>query len=211
MKKILATLFAFSIMIPILAFAAGDYGAGKAAQTAGLTDVKGDVTDILGNVIGTALTFVGVLFFILMVYAGILWMTSRGNTDQADKALHTITAAIIGLILVIASYAITSFVFKSTTRFGGGDSGGGESGLLSECLLPRQCLLYSGTIVPPTDAYCDDNNHSKVTCTFNNPPTGQVWCCVPPSGNPSAMSPTACASQWGDSGSASIVSSGQCQ
>ena len=102
------------ILFPGTIVAAEDqtYGAFGAAQKAGL-ETGANVSSILGNVIGAALTFVGVLFFILMIYAGILWMTSRGNTDQSDRALSTITAAIIGLVLVIAAYAITSFVFKS--------------------------------------------------------------------------------------------------
>jgi len=71
---------------------------------------KGDVALVVGNIIKGALAISGTIFFVLMVYAGILWMTARGKDDQVDKARDTIIAAVIGIIILVASYAITSFV-----------------------------------------------------------------------------------------------------
>lgn len=64
----------------------------------------------IGQVIGVVLSFVGVLFLILMIYAGILWMTSQGNEQQVAKAKGMLMNGIIGLIIVFAAYAITSFI-----------------------------------------------------------------------------------------------------
>jgi len=50
-----------------------------------------------GQIIGTALSFVGVLFLILMIYAGIRWMTAQGNDQQVTKAKDQLINAIIGL------------------------------------------------------------------------------------------------------------------
>ena len=55
----------------------------------------------------------GILFFGLMIYGGITWMTSRGNQEQEKKAITTITAAVIGIFVVLGSYALISLVFKS--------------------------------------------------------------------------------------------------
>lgn len=63
-----------------------------------------------GQIIGTILSFVGVLFLILMIYAGILWMTAQGNENQVNKAKGLLVNGIIGLIIVFAAYAITSFI-----------------------------------------------------------------------------------------------------
>ncbi|MFH1173149.1 MAG: hypothetical protein V1692_01305 [bacterium] len=67
----------------------------------------------MGKVIGAALSLVGVIFLALMVYGGILWMTARGNDDQVNKARNIITAAVIGIIIVLAAYGITYFVVSS--------------------------------------------------------------------------------------------------
>ena len=63
-----------------------------------------------GQIVGAILGFIGVIFLILMIYAGFSWMTASGNESQVDKAKNLITAAIIGLIIVLAAYAITAFI-----------------------------------------------------------------------------------------------------
>lgn len=98
---------------------AGDYGLSDTARSAGLpTEV--DLPTLVGNIIGQALALIGVLFFVLMVYGGFLWMTARGNEDQTTKARNTIIAAVIGMLIVFASYALTNFVFEAVQSGGGG-------------------------------------------------------------------------------------------
>ena len=112
-KKVLITAVVFILfLIPLSAFAA--YGLDETADKAGLNKTPaGDLPELIGSVLGTGLSLVGVLFFALMLYGGLTWMLARGNSEQETKALDTITAAIIGIIIVLASYAITNFVFKS--------------------------------------------------------------------------------------------------
>lgn len=105
-------------------FVMSAYGLEETAGAAELPMGK-SITVILGDVIGTALSLVSVLFFALMLYAGVKWMLARGDSGKAEQALDTIVAAIIGLIVVLASYAITNFVFKSvdgSTAGSGGDT-----------------------------------------------------------------------------------------
>lgn len=79
---------------------------------AGIAEIKSsDPATLIGKIVGAALSFVGVVFFILMIYGGILWMIARGDEQQVTKAKDLIIAAIIGIAIVIGSYAITSFVF----------------------------------------------------------------------------------------------------
>lgn len=63
-----------------------------------------------GQIVGVVLSFVGVLFLILMIYAGITWMTAQGNDQQVAKAKSLLVNSIIGLIIVFAAYAITTFI-----------------------------------------------------------------------------------------------------
>ena len=66
--------------------------------------------ETIGYVIRMLLSFVGVIFLVLMVYAGFLWMTARGEEAQVEKAISIIRAAIIGLIITVGAYSITAFV-----------------------------------------------------------------------------------------------------
>lgn len=112
-KKFLSFFFlsAFSFLFSGLIVYAQDYGLGATAGAAGLQ--RESVPTLVGNVVGTALSMIGVLFFVLMVYGGLLWMTSRGNEEQTRKAKDTIVAATIGIIVVLSAYAITTFVFST--------------------------------------------------------------------------------------------------
>jgi len=64
----------------------------------------------VGTIIGLILSFIGVLFLILMIYAGITWMTSEGNEQKITQAKGLIINAIIGIIIVFAAYALTTFL-----------------------------------------------------------------------------------------------------
>lgn len=89
--------------------AANTYGLDNSvADEAGLPKKELKLT-VLG-VIKWILGFLGVIGVILVVYAGFLWMTAAGNDDQISKAKGIITAAIIGLIIVILAFAIVQFV-----------------------------------------------------------------------------------------------------
>ncbi|HZJ40910.1 MAG TPA: hypothetical protein VFD16_01435 [Candidatus Saccharimonadales bacterium] len=63
-----------------------------------------------GQIVGVVLSFVGVIFLILMIYAGITWMTASGNEQQVAKAKSLMINATIGIVIVFAAYAITSFI-----------------------------------------------------------------------------------------------------
>lgn len=66
--------------------------------------------DIIGLVVKGALSLLGVVFLILMVYGGYEWMTAHGDEQKVTKAKDTIRSAIIGLIVVLGAYAISYFV-----------------------------------------------------------------------------------------------------
>jgi hypothetical protein len=72
----------------------------------------------VGVIIQTALSLLGVIFLVLMVYGGFLWMTDRGNEQQVKRAQNLISAAVIGLIIVLSSYAISYFVSGVKIRAG---------------------------------------------------------------------------------------------
>lgn len=86
-------------------------GLGQTASVAGLGTTQ-TIPDIIGTLIYAALSLTGVIFVILIVYAGYLWMTARGTTEDADKAKKIIENAIIGIIITGLAFAITNFVLN---------------------------------------------------------------------------------------------------
>jgi len=89
----------------------------KALKGTGLNEgTRADLSSTIGVIIKTILSLVGTIFLILMVYAGILWMTAQGNNEKVEKAQGIIKMAIIGLIVVMSAYAITAFVTLRLTK-----------------------------------------------------------------------------------------------
>jgi len=65
---------------------------------------------LIGSIVQVLLSLLGVIFIVLMVYAGYNWMTASGDQAKVDKAKDTIQRAVIGLILIVGAYAIYIFV-----------------------------------------------------------------------------------------------------
>lgn len=120
MKKILLTIFLLALItLPLQAEMsrptlkdAGD-NAVKVAKEGGY-DTTDDVTAVsfIAKLINVILSVVGVLFLILMIYGGMLWMTAAGDEGKVTKAKNLITAAIIGVIITTSAYAISHFVIS---------------------------------------------------------------------------------------------------
>lgn len=69
------------------------------------------ISIIVGTVIQALLGIIGVVFLVLMLYAGFNWMIARGEEEKVEKAKDTITRALIGLIIVVGAYAIWAYIF----------------------------------------------------------------------------------------------------
>jgi cytochrome bd-type quinol oxidase subunit 2 len=85
---------------------------GRSAEVAGPNRPQ-DPRIIAASIIKVALSLLGTVFFILMIYAGFLWMTARGEEAKVEKAQSTIRRAVIGLAIVMGAYAATIFITQS--------------------------------------------------------------------------------------------------
>ena len=98
-------------------------------KSAGLGSAS--VGSIVAVIINACLGLLGAIFLVLMIFAGFQWMTASGNEAQVKKAQDIIKNSLIGLIIVLAAYAITYFIF-TYLPFTGGTAGtpptGGASG-----------------------------------------------------------------------------------
>lgn len=84
-----------------------------------------NITDLgllISNAIGVALIIAGILVFVFLVWGGIQWITSGGDKGKTEEARSRITAALIGLAVVAAAWAVMLLVqyFFGLDVFGGG-------------------------------------------------------------------------------------------
>ncbi len=130
MKKTLVLLFLSSVfifsMISLTTPAVAGYdfkensGIKEIAPTLGYeTDTDIPLEYYIGNILSILFSFMGLIFLILIIYAGINWMTAQGNTSYVEKAKNIIVKAIVGLVICLSAYAITYFamnIFEKTPQ-----------------------------------------------------------------------------------------------
>lgn len=93
-------------------------GVDSAGSTAGLGDAS-DLPSLVGRGVGVLLGILGLLFVVLTVYAGFLYLTAQGEDTNVKKAKKMLSQAVIGLILTVSAYAISNVVIDSLTTIAG--------------------------------------------------------------------------------------------
>jgi hypothetical protein len=110
LKKILPLILLASLLISTPAFAGAlTSTVNKTAEEAGISQ-NSNLPAIIAMIVNSILGLLGLVFVVLIVYSGFTWMTAMGDAKKVEKARKTITSAVIGLLIIILSYSIVSFV-----------------------------------------------------------------------------------------------------
>ena len=75
-----------------------------------LANPEGGLTTTIGFLIQAALSLLGIILVIIIIYAGFQWMTAQGDTDKVKTAKRMIYQAVIGMAVIMAASTITWFV-----------------------------------------------------------------------------------------------------
>ncbi|MDP2670938.1 MAG: hypothetical protein Q8P13_00495 [bacterium] len=126
MKKL---LYAAPALLAPLAFARSAYAACISFDSTQIPFYN--LGKIISNVLLLLFFVAGLLAFVFIVIGGIQWITAGGDKAAAQAARDRITSAVVGLLIVVAAFAITlilasvlginifSFVFPGATRTAG--------------------------------------------------------------------------------------------
>ena len=114
-KKILISLSIFSFLVVPSFVGAVNLDKGGYLKNAQKTSGYAEATETtlaenVGKIINIALSLVGTIFTVLIVYSGFLWMTASGDSSQIDKAKQILTSSVIGLIIVLSAYSLSNFI-----------------------------------------------------------------------------------------------------
>lgn len=78
-----------------------------------------DIRMTIAKIIHKVLGFVGIIFFILILYSGFLWMTAGGNETKVEESKKYISRSVIGLIIILSAYSISNFVIECVLNASG--------------------------------------------------------------------------------------------
>lgn len=68
------------------------------------------VTQLIGWAVNIVLIVAGIIFFFMLIIGGIRWILSGGDKANTESARNQITAALIGLIIVFAAWALAALL-----------------------------------------------------------------------------------------------------
>ncbi|MFA5188218.1 MAG: pilin [Patescibacteria group bacterium] len=106
---IIITLGIFLYFYPVLAQSNFLQGLNKTGSLA----YPGDQISLAAyaaNIIMALFTLLGIVFVALLMYGGYLYLVSGGSEDKIKKGKNTLTAAVIGIIIIFSGYTITYFI-----------------------------------------------------------------------------------------------------
>jgi uncharacterized membrane protein YwzB len=69
-----------------------------------------DLPTLIANLINAFLGVLGIIFLVMVVYAGYLWMMAAGDDEKVKKSKKLLANSVIGLVIIVTAYAISNFV-----------------------------------------------------------------------------------------------------
>lgn len=161
----------FSLAFVLVGFASAqglDVGIDEVGASIALSST--DPRVMVARVINFILLFLGVVAVSLIIYAGFIWMTSNGSEDKIDQAKKILRNAVIGLIIVLSSWGIATFVLSKLLRATGS---GGDSNATSN--YSQRTLVGTGALgactverVYPKPGQKDVPRNTSIILTFKD-------------------------------------------
>lgn len=122
---LLAMAICFTSSKPVLALSQGqpsqwlpavmNNGLGQVGNTAyNEPNRPKDIRTITANLVNVFLGLLGTIFIILMITAGVIWMTAAGNPEKVKKATNLMAMGAIGLLIILSAFAISLYVTSRT-------------------------------------------------------------------------------------------------
>lgn len=129
LSRILASLSGLGVFLLSIAPVAAGLSGGT--PTEGGTGFK-DLPTAISTIFDFVIVLGAVVFVILFLVGGIQYLTAAGNEEATGKAKRLLVDAIVGLVIVLAAWAIGNFILDrligSSVNISGGGGGAGGGG-----------------------------------------------------------------------------------
>lgn len=79
-------------------------------NVAGATNSEGSFRTLARTIVNFFLYFLGFVATVMIIYGGVLYVTSAGEDENTGKAKKILTYAIVGIIIILLSFAIVNTV-----------------------------------------------------------------------------------------------------
>ncbi|MFA5155086.1 MAG: IPT/TIG domain-containing protein [Patescibacteria group bacterium] len=158
-QHLLSCLLLFVGLFAATVVLAQGFGVGEVNNGLAGSLSAADPRMVAGRIINIVLGFLGVIAVGLIAYAGFLWFSSGGNEEKVETAKKILRNAIIGLVIILASWGIATFILTKLGGTGSGSSGNGcYEGEIAACGCGGSMLCSGGSFGACVGSDCGDNN-----------------------------------------------------
>ncbi len=85
------------------------------AEVAAATGGESSLRQLVLRLVNYFLTFLGIIAVIMVIYGGFTYVTAAGNDDAVGNAKNIIMYALIGIIIILLSFALVNTVLGAGT------------------------------------------------------------------------------------------------
>ena len=108
-KSIISLAIVVLLVVPMVVGAQNSLGLDDITNTSlGEAELQPAVMQIINVLLG----FLATIAIVIVLLGGFKWMTAGGNEDKVGEAKKLLGAGVIGLVIILAAYAITVFVIE---------------------------------------------------------------------------------------------------
>lgn len=104
-----------TLALPTASYAVISYVDPSTSIGLGTADLKDTVVNIINWVLG----LLGIVAVIMILWGGFTWLTAAGNEEKVEKAREVISAAVIGLVIILLAWAIVNYVLGTASNVSG--------------------------------------------------------------------------------------------
>lgn len=81
-------------------------------QTGPAPSADYDIRIIIARLIRVVLELLGLIALVIIIVAGFRWMLANGDEEKVEEAKRQLTNGVIGLIIILAAFAVATFVIN---------------------------------------------------------------------------------------------------
>ncbi len=107
--QLIRSLTALFLLVPSYAAAAsGSVRTPDKLRGTGFTNLS----DAISKIFNISITVAGVIFVLLFLFGGIQYLAAAGNEENTNKAKKLLVDAVVGLVIVVVSWAVGTYILQ---------------------------------------------------------------------------------------------------
>ena len=129
-----------------------------------------------GRIINIVLGLLGVIAVGIIIWGGFVYLTSNGEEEKVTKAKNLLKNGVIGLLIILASWGIASFILSKLSGATNGSGSGGSctNGLVQACGCGGSMSCNSGSWSGCIGSSCASGDVKPTSCDASSNPGCQA-------------------------------------